>query len=292
MLENFQLVAIVKQGTHTRLLRIPLHQILQDELSESWHEQYDVFVNDKQKIDFDAGYAPERHEIFSLTDYSLPAWLADLNSTSIPDIETISTNDTLLGATKGLAGYACLDGREVRLFQNFVPSHVIQPGRFLFLENDTYTSSARSAMTLAGELSAVLDVSGADLLFRNFRIVNTFLPLYEYYEEASEQEIRDVLSHRRLAVDNPDGIAIGANQWYRKRFAMLKHSGVLDAFTPQEIKLRSSGYDVSISVSGDKIVFPTDKQSAKKLLQFLNEEIFRGPITDTLYETNSKRRAD
>ena len=31
---------------------------------------------------------------------------------------------------------------------------------------------------------------------------------------------------------------------------------------------------------------------AKKLLQFLNEELFRGAITETLYETNSKREAD
>ena len=40
----------------------------------------------------------------------------------------------------------------------------------------------------------------------------------------------------------------------------------------------------------DKIVFPTDKSESKKLLQFFNEE--RGAITDTLYETNSKRKAD
>jgi hypothetical protein len=33
MLENFQLAAIVKQGSQTRLLRIPMHQALQDELA-------------------------------------------------------------------------------------------------------------------------------------------------------------------------------------------------------------------------------------------------------------------
>lgn len=35
MLENFQLTAIIKQGAETRLLRIPLHQALQDTLAES-----------------------------------------------------------------------------------------------------------------------------------------------------------------------------------------------------------------------------------------------------------------
>jgi len=59
-----------------------------------------------------------------------------------------------------------------------------------------------------------------------------------------------------------------------------------------QIEERSNGYDVEIGISQDKIVFPADKPAAKKLLQFLNEEIFRGPITETLYETNSKRQAD
>ena len=34
------------------------------------------------------------------------------------------------------------------------------------------------------------------------------------------------------------------------------------------------------------------KGFSKTGLQFLNEELFRGAITETLYETNSKREAD
>ena len=73
---------------------------------------------------------------------------------------------------------------------------------------------------------------------------------------------------------------------------MLKASGVLDDYTANEIQERSEDYDVSIGIKQDKIIFPSDKAAAKKLLQFLNEEIFRGAITETLYETNSKRQAD
>ena len=51
-------------------------------------------------------------------------------------------------------------------------------------------------------------------------------------------------------------------------------------------------YDVSITVRKGKIVFPADKSAARKLLQFLVEERFRGAMTETLYETNSKRKAD
>ena len=73
---------------------------------------------------------------------------------------------------------------------------------------------------------------------------------------------------------------------------MLKDSGVLDKFSAKEIKSRSKGYDVSITIQKGKIGFPADKSASKKLLQFLNEELFRGAITETLYETNSKRQPD
>ena len=80
------------------------------------------------------------------------------------------------------------------------------------------------------------------------------MPLADFYEEASDQDIREVLEHPGLAAVSPDALAVGANQWVRKRFAMLKNSGVLD--------------------------LPWTK------------ELFRGAITETLYETNSKREVE
>lgn len=125
-----------------------------------------------------------------------------------------------------------------------------------------------------------------------FCAVNTFLPLADFYEEASEQQIREVLAHEKLAPENVDALAVESNQWFRKRFAMLRDSGVLTDFTPNQIKTKAKGYDVEIRIQNGKIVFPEAKPAAKKLLQFLNEELFRGAITETLYETNSKREAD
>lgn len=293
MLENFQLAAIVRQAGGTRLLRIPLHQALQATLAETWQEQYDAFVDDIQEIAFNAGYQPEAHERFRLTDYAMPDWLADENSQSVVDLDAITTDDGLLEAIKGLVAFARDDAsRDLILFQNFSRSHVIRPGRFLFLQNNTYTTAERPGLTLDDKLSAIYVPAESKLLFFSFRTVNTFLPLEDFYEEASEQQIREVLSHDRLAAEDANALATGANQWFRKRFAMLRDSGVLDAYSAKAVQARSKGYDVVIHVSRGKIVFPAEKAAAKKLLQFLNEEIFRGAITKTIYETNSKREAD
>ena len=293
MLRNFQLAAIVKNGPESRLLRIPMHRALQDQLAESWSRQLDVFLGDVEEIDFNAGYKPEAHERFALHDLTLPDWLANETSPSVADLQSVTTDDTLLESTKGIVAFARnADGEELVLFQNFNRSHVILPGRFLLLQNDTYQTTQRAGLTLDNQLSAVYSRTGQKLLFHSFRTVNTFLPLAQIYEEASENEIRDLLDHDALAPEDIDALAVNANQWFRKRFAMLRDSEILDHYTAEEIREQSADYEVEVRIEADKIVFPAEKREAKRLLQFLNEEIFRGAITDTLYETNSKREAD
>lgn len=181
---------------------------------------------------------------------------------------------------------------EVMLFQNFNRSHVIHPGRFILLSHDTYESVEKPGLTLDGRLSAVVNPSEKKLLFQSFRTTNTFLPLSEFYKEASEADIRDALSHRHFAPDDIEVTVANANQWFRKRIAMLRDSGILDKYSVQEIQDHSQGFEVDVQVERGKIVFPSDKAAAKRLLQFLNEEIFRGAITEVLYETNSRREAD
>lgn len=293
MLKNFQLTAIVKQGQQVKLLRIPLHQQLQQALAQSWQDQLDAFINNVQEIDFNAGYQPEEHERFRLNDYEPPQWLANEDSQKVATLDSIAADEAIVNSIRGIAAFARdTKGHELVLFQNFSRSHVIQPGRFLFLRNDTYETAERPGLTLDSRLAAVYMPADKKLLFHSFRTVNTFLPLADVYKEASEQEIREVLKHGRLAAEDADALASGANQWFRKRFAMLRDAGVLDQYSAKQIQARAKACGVAVQVSKGKIVFPADKPAAKKLLQFLNEELFRGPITEELYETNSKRKAD
>ena len=291
MIKNFKLAAIVRQGAKRKLLRIPLHQTLQNTLATNWQSQYNTFVGGAEEVLFDAGYQPEGNECFYLPDYNPPEWLAKKSSQSAHLLDDISKNEDLLGAARGIAAFARNDGKEMVLFQNFNISHVIKPGLSLFLKGNTYVTTDSPGLTLDSKLSAVYKPADKKLLFYNFRNVNTFLPLEEHYEEASERDIRDVLNHKLLAPENVDALAKDASQWFRKRFAMLRDSDVLDTYTAAQIKTRSENYDINIRISDGKIFFPADKKAAKKLLQFLNEELFRGAITNQLYETNSKKKA-
>lgn len=292
MPSDFQLAAIVKRARKPQLLQIPLQQTLQDSLAELWWEQHERFTEGVDEIDFQAGYLPESDERFCIAAYSLPEWVSRETGETVPELETLGWDGAKMPVISGVVAFARRDnGEEWLLFQNFTRSKVIEPGRFLFLTQDTYASTARPGLTLDQKLSATFERSEGKLLFSSFRTVNTFLPLADYYREASEQEIAELLAHRRFMVEDPAAASREWNQWFRKRFSMLRDSAILEEFSTTEIEERANGYDVGLVVRDDRVVFPKDTKEAKKLLQFLNEELFRGAITERLYETNSKRAA-
>ena len=293
MLRNFHLAAITKVRSQIHLLQIPLHQKLGRDLATSWKAQHDTFVDNVEEVDFSAGYNLEEHQRFRLSDYEAPEWLARENSQTIEHLDPIAKDDRLIEEIKGTVAMARdIHGEEIALFQNFTKSKVIKPGTFLFLKGSTYRSIEHPGLTLGGALSAAYYPERRKLLFNNFRSVNTFLPLADLYQEASEQEIKEVLCHPILVPEDLETTTTSADQWFRKRFAMLKDSGILDSYSVVEIQSQSLKHGVAIDILNGRIVFPAAKAEAKKVLQFLNEELYHGPITQTLYETNSKKKAE
>ena len=292
MFEYLGLTAILKHRNTARLMRIPLRQELQDQINIDWFSQYSSFVSTSTEIEFDPGYRPEGDEVFVLEDFQAPGWLSGESARSMVDLDPITEASESMHSICGIVAFVMdRTGKELHLFQNFSKSRVIEPRRALFIDGKHYTASDYRVVTLSGDLAAVHRPDDRKLLFRDFRTTNSFLPLSDFYREASEEEIRGVLEHDLLAVEDANALAEEANQWFRKRFAMLRHSGLLDRVSATDLQNRAKGYPVRLDVVGDKVVFPADRLAAKRLLQFLNEEIFRGAITETVYETNSKKRA-
>lgn len=293
MLENLHLAAIIRNGSQRSVRHIPLLQELQVQLSEELSSQLAQFMAGDEPRAFDPGYTPEGDEKSKIEGFDLPDWLAHETSRTVSELDALRLDEEQMADIAALAVFA-RDGQgaELILFQHFNPSHMIRPGRFLFLQNDTYATLSRPALTLGNKLAAVSIPSERKLLFSSFRVANTFLPLMNFYSDATEQEIRATLAHELFIAEDADALAEDAGQWFTKRFAMLRDSKILEHYTAEQIVARSNGYKIDIRLQEGRIVFPAEKTEAKRLLQFLNEEIFRGPITDTLYETNSKRKPE
>lgn len=288
MITQLQLTAAVAKGGGRVLYRVPLEQSVQAELATDWAKQLDALVKGKDVVGFDPAYNPEDGEVLRLSDFKMPDWLATLDSQSIVNLKVMGQTKDDLDKIRGLLGFGKVGGKEVVLFQTFSRSHVLRPGKSLFFEKGVYKSIEQLGMTLGDKLAGVLMPDG-QLLFPTFRSINAIMPMVELYREASETEIREVLSHKNIMAEDAGALAANPSQWFSKRFALLKDSDVLAKFTPKQIQSCAKKYNLAIKVKDGKLVFPAAKTDAKRLLQFLNEELFRGAITEKLYSTNSKR---
>jgi hypothetical protein len=148
-----------------------------------------------------------------------------------------------------------------------------------------------AGLTLDEKLAA--DFQEGDLLFRSYFLVNRFLDVKEYFKEATDEEIVEVVRHPALIAEKRGSVDQHGRFMDAQTIAALQASGILDQITARRTANKAEKYGVEIVVKKkngkDAILFPTDKRKAKQLLTFLNEGFYQGELTDRLYQTNSQR---
>lgn len=283
----FHLFAIVKIATKRHLESVPIHRDLQESLALDWKGQLQDFVREITEIPFDVGYTPGDSERFVLHDFDLPDWIVPVIESDAIEIHEIE-EDGLDRISGMVAVSQDRNERRCLLFQNFTRSRVISP-RALWWSQNAYTQTGKAGFSLSDSLSAIYYLDEKKLIFSKFTTVNSFLPLMDHYWVASDEQIREVLANPLFAVDDIDTVAYRPTQWIARRFAILRESGILDKVSAEDVTQKARDYRLEIPERNGKIVFPSARAEQKKVLQFLCEEVFRGALTATIYETNSKK---
>lgn len=306
MMKPFRLMAIVNEKKEWELKEVLLDDSLHKDLANKWEKQYKAFMGRTEEIDFketEPGYKLDNDQAFRICSYCLPTWLAGRNSENIMNTEQIDINENLANSIKGVVAFARNDeDNELMLFQHFAPGQIIRPKSLMRAIKDldsrhTYTSVEDSTFRLNENLTAVYSSKDEKLLFNHFRNAKKFIPsLIEIYDDLSNQAIDNhVLSHSLFECEAEDKAEVLGNvtQNMRTAFTRLKDSGILDYVSVkgiQETAAENPEKKVKIQTKHNKIVFPTEKDDIKALLDLLNENMFRGPFTKALYMTNSKRK--
>ena len=290
MSKAFHLLAILKKNRIQReVFHLPIHATLQESLPVLWRRYHGQFLENIEEVPFNIGYKPEDNERFVIPNFKLPNWIVEAMRDDTSSAREIGEDD--LERITGLFSAMEFNGEERILFQNFSRSHVIRPQHAMIILEKTYQDAEGPIVAMEPRISAVYVRDEEKLLFRSFRNVNSFLPLSDYYRDASEGQIRELLNHDIFVPEDVDGIARNATQWEAKQFAILADSGNINRVTVREACEKATDLNVGIRIKGGRIVFPEDRKEVKKILLFLNERVFRGSITDTVFETNSKKPA-
>ena len=294
MFKDCEFAAIISTDSDKELRHVPLSRDLQGSIKKEWESQYISFFEEVIKeVNYEPGYKPGKDELFCLQDYELPDWLAEEDSASISDFESIRNNETQMNLIKGIAAFVENENDEDSiLFQRFMPAQVIRTGLSAIWDRNTFKKIDEPGFRFANYLSAVYNYAERKLLFRSYYNVDKFLPLSDYFSPATKKEIREILSHELFEPEDLESLATNPSYNFRTQFAQLKHSSVIDDFTASEIANagKGVGFLVQLSEDGKQIVFPSRKSDAYDLLRFLNDGYVRGVITKIPYIANSKRK--
>ena len=126
--------------------------------------------------------------------------------------------------------------------------------------------------------------------FKSYINANKIFSLIEFYQEATNEEIRGFAANRNLIVDE-DWLIENSNTIIRKQISLIQKSNILESAKPNKIKTSAKKFSLDIEIENGKLKLPNNKQKCRDILTFLNEQYYIGLITGTKYRTNSKRVA-
>ena len=179
------------------------------------------------------------------------------------------------------------------LFQIFSKRNVLKQKFILkILGENCFSKMEDDAFVVDDKVQVIYD--SGKLYFHNYNSANLIFSLKDFVVEATEEEIEIFGNREGLSLDI-DQVKKIANVKTRRLITLLSRTDNVEVFVALNKKRRTKlikDYDVNATFSEDgKFCVPTNNVGIlNRTLEFLNEDIFSGPITSRIYRTNSKKK--
>lgn len=255
------------------------------EIVALWEPSYSKFINeDFAEIAFNGSYKPDKEEVLYVT-MDLPACFADIpNNTNNYD-EIAIPGDNIKTV--------CLYHDGNYYFQNFMNNYILKATNIpLFWSNNTYKKfEEQKAFTIEETVNAIYHEG--KLYFRSYASARQIFDLSAFYMEATNADIDNVFRIPVFSGTDCEWMKENSDSMMRKQIKSIEDSGILVGLDVTKKTFQSwakkAGIPSEVYNSGN-LVFPKNKKECKVILSFLNDDIFEGHFTKSIYVSNSKRR--
>ena len=247
----------------------------------------------EEVVPFDAGYKLNDDECFEIEDFEIDEDLIGFcrqpltaERVEAPDFEDLPIN--------GVVGYDFSNRQRRLYFQNFDSRRILMPGRRFALlpmaDASTFKELTKPVLLLDSKISAMWD--NGTLRFKSFHLAKQLFDLSAYFTEATDEQIEEFTSHNRLRCENTARFKGACNTWSRTKIALILRGGILDRATGNSIRAAAEEVEYVLQMDRDQIVLPEEKSELRALLQFLDEDIYRGPISQRRLLSSGKRQLE
>jgi len=243
-----------------------------------------------EKINFDGSYKPDIGEVHQISNFPVPPeiLLAIKEPSSVEDLDlNTETPPRIISVFTGNFDPSIV------AFQRFNFSQFItNKGVSLFNSNDTFQLIKGFGLNIQERVDCLF-IHG-NLLFESFHTARQIFDLAAYYREATDSDVTEFMENPSLFVEDKEHFYSQSDTWVRRKIALINDAKALEKFTAAQICEKAASYGLTFEKKKvgkqEKIVLPKDKREMKDALRFLDEEIYKGPLSETTYLTNSKRK--
>ena len=179
-------------------------------------------------------------------------------------------------------------------FQIFNKKNMLQRKMVLqlFEYGNVFTKMNNTAFIVEDKVHAIYE--NGKLYFQSYTIANQIFSLIDFVTEATNTEIESFGEIKGIDV-SAENIKHIANIKTRRLIKLLSSTNNIATFMRKASRTKTSllkKYGINAQINGNnELVLPTNNVvELNRTLEFLNEDIFRGVITDSLYHSNSKKK--
>lgn len=279
---NDFLFFILTDGTIRKFLLT--NDALQD-IVTLWAGAYSKFIGDDIiEVEFKGIYKPDKDEVFYV-NMALPDEFANIpNNTNV-------YNDVLIpdDEIKTIGLYH----DNTYYFQSFMNRYILKTTNIpLVWDNNTYKKfDDEKAFTIEETVNAIYH--GDKFYFRSYASARQIFDLSAFYTEATNTDIDNVFSNEVFTGTDCEWMKQNCDSIMRKQIKSIDDSGILAKLKVTTKKFQSwakkAGIQDNVYNTGH-LVFPKSKKECKVILAFLNDDIFEGHFTKSIYLSNSKRK--
>lgn len=280
---SINLFAIFKSENSIKLINISGN--IQNELASLTNNAKEYLQ--KEKILFEGQYKPEDDQILEIQNFSLPF---DVDFDNPLNLEKVEVTD--IDLIKGII----INDKNTIGIQSFDRRKIIEPNRLnIIFRGNTFSKLEDKGITIDDKLDVVFSKQSNSLLFYSYHNASKVLELSEYYREATDQEINSFFAPKIFS-DIPEKLDEIIDTRIKKKIFLIKKNKIMEKLKDGNIFKEVTKYSKTLGLENyfdsmtKKIKIPDDKNEFKKIISFLNEDLYKSPISEIIYETNSKRK--
>lgn len=261
------------------------------QLEALFQAQEMIFMNGiAAEIDFTGDWKPDPDELLllrNLPDVQTLLAAAQQNAVALQPLQAANfLNESVVGLFMAIGNGAGLR----LLIQNFGPQQLMAgPGKFSLLhDGNVFRRITEPAFSVGNNLAATVTAAG-ELRFKSYAMIRRILDVTPVFRAATDAELGTFCGHASLSVADAAAFVANADEVIRKQVLGISKSGVLNAYTVDQLLQQAQAIGFPLPVMAGRIDLPADRKSAKTILSFLLNKVYQGPIDQQLFITNSNR---